>query len=294
MPKGPKPPPGPDVATTLAQQQQAGVNAAGAKLGMTPDSSSPIGNAKLVQVGTNADGSPKYEYRSQYNPEQQALLDQLVGTKGTVGQAGGNLASDAYSYLSEVPDFTGTANSLTEQGIQRQLPYFEVTQEPARKQLDTAMRTQGILPGTPAYDQQMGALLDRQALEKGNWENTYSQQAFNRAKDQYTMPADMIAKIMGLSGPMGLNDSFMQNPQFDIQPGNAQQAAQLKYTADLNRQKFNQQYLQMLTNLGMSAAGTVIGGPAGGSMMSGMFGGGGGSTIGTSPGQTIDSQGRLV
>lgn len=294
MPKGPKPPPGPDVATTLAQQQQAAVTAAGSKLGMTPDSSSPIGSAQLVQVGTNADGSPKYEYRSQYNPEQQALLDQLVGSKGTVGGAGSNLASDAFSYLSEVPDFIGGANSLVQQATDRQLPYFERFQKPAREQLDTQLRNQGILPDTPAYHQQMDKLLAQQDLNTGNWMNTFENQAFNQAKDQYNVPADMIAKLMGLGAPMDLNSSFMQNPNFDIQPGNAQQAAQLKYTADLNRQKFNQQYLQMLTNLGMSAAGSVIGGPAGGAMMSGLFGGPSGSYIGTNPGETIGPGGALV
>jgi hypothetical protein len=293
MPKGPKPPPAQSVETTLAQQQKAGVDAASSKLGMTPNSSSPIGSARLVQVGTNADGSPKYEYQSEYTPEQQALLDQLVGTKGTAGGAGSNLAQDAFSYLSEVPDFVGGANSLVQQATDRQLPYFERFQKPAREQLDTQLRNQGILPDTPAYHQQMDKLLAQQDLNTGNWMNTFEQQAFQQAKDQYNVPADMIAKLMSLGAPMDLNSSFMQNPDFQIQPGNAQQAADLKYKADMARYTHNQQYLQMMTNLGMTAAGAVLGGPAGSSMMSSMFAPMG-SNIGTGVGNTIGPGGAYV
>ena len=281
MPKAPKAPAAPNPAATLAMQNQANKDTGimTQNLNMV-DQSDPFGSLGFTIVGYNADGTPKYQAKQSYNPEQQALLDQLVGTKGTTGAAGGNLASDAFSYLSEVPDFTSVAGSLTEQGINRQLPAFERFQKPAREQLDTQLRTQGILPGTPAYQQQMDKLLAQQDLNTGSWMNSFQQQAFGQAKDQYTMPADMIMKLMNSGAPMDLKGSFMDTPKVNMQAGSAQAAvdAEMKAKQFAYQQAVAKQ--NMLMSLGLTAAGTVMGGPIGGSIGSGisnMFGGGSGS-----------------
>jgi len=278
--KAPKAPPAPNAANTIAMQTGANAKTAEQLQGANMvDQDSPIGSQTYSIIGTNPDGSPKYGMTRQYTPEQQALLDQLVGTKGTTGSAASNLADDAYSYLSEVPDFTSVAGSLTGQGIDRALPYMERMMAPQRAQLDTAMRNQGILPGTPAYQQQMDAMLAQQDLNKGNWMNSFQQQAFGQAKDQYTMPADMIGKLMGFGAPMDLSGSFGQTPTVNFSPPNAQQAVQTEYDANFKNYQQAVARQNMLMNLGLTGVAGIAGAPInpvnatyGSSVMKSIFG----------------------
>jgi len=294
MPSAPKAPAAPDPNTVMSAQTGANITTGTAQQNLNMvGQSNPFGTLGYTQVGTNPDGTPKYEQTSQYTPEMQSLLNSLIGSKGSVGGAGENLAAQAYNMYSEVPDFGTAAGSRVSQGIDRQLPYMERMMAPAREQLDTQLRNQGILPGTPAYHQQMDKLNDQQALEKGNWMNSFQGQAFNQAIQEYQVPEQMIERLMSAGAPMALKESFGQTPTVSMTAPNAQAAYNSQYEAQ--KYAYQQQVARqnMLMNMGLTVGSAALGMPVSPGMMGGMFGSSG-STIGSTPGQTIGPGGMLM
>jgi hypothetical protein len=271
----PKPPAYPDPTQTANTQYQYNTKSGQASQALNMvDQSNPLGSKNYFVSGVDpVTGLPTYSQNVNYTPEQQALLEQLQGTKSNVGQAGQNLSADTLSLYSTAPDLVGGANSLTQQGMDREQPYFERFQAPQRAQLDTALRNQGILPGTPAYQQQVDKQTAQQDLDKGNWLNTFQNQSFNQASQQYQLPAQMIAQLMQLGAPNALN--FDQTPTANVNDPNYQQQVQQKYQADYQayQQKVQAQNSQNAMLAGLF--GNVLGGPIGGqlgSSVAGMFG----------------------
>jgi len=269
----PSPPAAPDpVKTTQAQlglAQKTGESQQGMSM---VNQSTPIGGLGYSIVGYNPDGTPKYGAAQQYTPEQQALFNTLQGTKGAVGTSGSNLANAGFDTYSQMPDFATGANSMLSKAMDREQPYFERFQTPQREQLDTALRNQGILPGTPAYLQQVDKLTAQQDLDKGNWLNTFQNQGFNQAVSQYTTPETMMEKLMGAGAPGDIKGSLTSTPTVGLTAPDYQKAVQTQY--DAQYQAYQQKVAQQnaMVNLGLNVAGGMVGMPGAGSMMSGIFG----------------------
>lgn len=186
-----------------------------------------------------ATGLPRFTATTQFSPENQAVLQSLLGTKGTLGETVGNLASELSPVLSRIPDFSNASDSLTNQMLNRFDAYMQPAFTREREFADTKLRNQGIFPGSPAYIAATQPVSDRQIAQRGQFLNTAQPLAFNEAMQGYLTPIDVVGKILGLSGPLDINNittpTFQQNApsMADIFKNNLAQQ-QLQYQNQLN------------------------------------------------------------
>ena len=278
----PKPPAYPDPVKTADTQYQYNTKSGQANQALNMvNQQGPIGSKNYFVSGTDpVTGLPTYSQDVSYSPEQQQLLDTLQNTKGSVGGYGESLAGDVGSLYSSAPDFSTATGSRVSQMLDRQLPYVERFQAPARAQLDTALRNQGILPGTPAYQQQVDKLTAQQDLDKGNFLNSAQGQAFNQSVSEYQLPAQMISQLMQMGSPNNL--SFEGTPTTNVgSPDYAGQVSQ-QYNAQFQAyQEAVKRQNSMMSGI-MGATGTVLGGPLGGYLGS-QLGNQFGSSVGGEP-----------
>lgn len=200
----PKPPNPEKVAAAQAKQNQVTIaaNLAAAR----PDQITPTGSIKYRQTGVDSFGNPTWEATSALSSDQQALLDRLEQSQQGLGQIGGQLVSNlAGAGYGEVPDFGTAAGSLTNQMLSRQAAYMDPYYEQQNQNLDAKLRNQGLEPGTPAYDRAVRTLRQTQNESRGQFLNQAQNQAFQQAVQNYQIPLDTIQRIMGITGPAGIN-----------------------------------------------------------------------------------------
>lgn len=148
----PKPPPAPDPVATAQAQADANTKAAITQAGLNRiDQVTPEGSLRYSQIGTNPDGTPRYQQTQTYSPEQQALYDTnnkiaqalngvAVDNIGRVGDA----QSKAFSFDGMTPVRTGVdgkpiQTSLDYSGVSR-LPNPDDFQASADKASDMVYR----------------------------------------------------------------------------------------------------------------------------------------------------------
>lgn len=96
--KSPTPPAAPDPVATAQAQGQMNRETAVANANLNRiNQYTPQGSLVFNQIGTNADGTPKYESRQEYSPEQQKLYEQQMAVSGALS----GLASDNISRVAE-------------------------------------------------------------------------------------------------------------------------------------------------------------------------------------------------
>ena len=179
------------------------------------DQSTPIGSLQYTQVGTRADGTPIYEATQSYTPEQQALYDELLRAQYSAGSQGANLI--AQGNYGSVPDLASQASTQSAQMYQGYMkPYWEQQ----TNETDARLRTQGIMPGTPAYDNAMNAVRQSQAQNMMGFTAQMEPQAWSQALQQYTLPYEMASKLSQYGSPSSVTSSLYQTPTATIQPAN--------------------------------------------------------------------------
>lgn len=261
------------------------------------------GNLAYTQ---NPDGS--YTLNQNLSPEQQALLQQLQGTQTTAGQQAGTLLTGAGYGQQDPADVIGNATQgNTAALIAGQMKQLAPQQQQQREQLDTALRNQGINPGSPAYNQQMRQydinINNNNAANASQFEN----QAYNQAAQNYQMPALMAQSLAQFGAPVNLSSMFGNTPTFNMgstdvgglygsqnnfmsslygaQQGgvNSQYGTQVGGVNAQNQANMTAYNAQLQNQSNMmkgifSAGGTILGGPLGGMLgnsIGGMFGGSG-------------------
>jgi len=226
MPSKPNAPP-PINPGQVAETQQ-GYNLKGGQQSLslgTMNQSDPFGTKSYSSTIDPITGLPDYEQSKEYSPVMQALFDQFYGTKGDVGGGGADLWNDISSRMGQDPAFLGPegTDALTNQFISNHMPLIERFMTPEREQLDTHLRNQGILPGTPAYQQQVDAQSNQQNLTKGKLLQDFVPQAHQMAKDQWALPAEMSMKLASYGAPGDL--SFDSTPTANVGAADYQGAA---------------------------------------------------------------------
>lgn len=97
----PQAPAAPDPVATANAQAQANTQAAITQANLNRiDQVTPQGSIKYTQIGTNSDGTPRYQQTQTYSPEQQALYDQqnqIAQSLGTLAQQNVGRVQDAQS-----------------------------------------------------------------------------------------------------------------------------------------------------------------------------------------------------
>lgn len=242
MGDAPTPPTPHDPGQTAALQQQysttAGVQS---QEGSMVNQTNPYGSLTYTQVGTNPDGSPKYAASMAYNQGQQGLYDSLLNTQtNAANAAAGTLGAGNYGGPNNV---VGTANSLTDQRMSDYLKSVQPEFGRQTDQLDNQLRNQGIMPGTPAYVQQMQNLQQTQGQAAAGAAAQFQPQAFNEAVQQYALPLQTAQSLASFGSPQSLTNNVVQTPGLQIQPANytaavanSDQMAQQTYQNQLQQQ----------------------------------------------------------
>ena len=220
----------------------------------------PFGSLVYTPTTDPKTGVTTYAATQKLDPKNQALLDNLYGTKGLAGQGASNVLQGAYS---GAPDILGTANSATNQMMAGEMGYLNPFFKQQTENQDNELRNQGIMPGTPAYERAMNNVRQSQGQTVSGAIAQFQPQAFQEAMQAYQVPADMAAKLSALGGPMGIGlrdntpTTNFQAANYQGAVASADQMAMDKYKADQAAQS------AMISGLAQG-----VGSMAGGMMMS--------------------------
>lgn len=190
----PDPPTPPDPVATAQAQTQSNRETAIANANLNRyNQYGPQGSVEWNVVGTNADGTPRYEQRTSYNPGEQQVYNTNLATRQNVGQIGlnssqriGDLLNTNFNPGDEV------AARLNDLGRKRLDPRFAQEQATLEQQL----ANKGITMGSEAYDRAM----DRFGQTKNDAYNqlalTGNQQAWQQAVAERSMPINEVTALM--------------------------------------------------------------------------------------------------
>ena len=217
MPSSPKPPPAMNVEKTVKGQQDANLLGGQQSQALsTIGQDNPWGSLSYTTTIDPITGLPKYQARQEYTPEQQAIFDQLQSNQTGIGSTAGDAISNMFGQYAQDPNLVGQAGSLTNEALDAQLPAWERFDAPARDQARTQLINQGLVEGSPAYQQQMDKLIQQQDLNRGQWLADFQPKAFQEATTQYQLPLENVAKMLGLSQPGNISQNLFNTPGANV------------------------------------------------------------------------------
>ena len=256
--KAPSAPAAPDPAATTAAAAKANRETAITQFGLNAvNQRDPYGSLEFSQIGTWADGTPRFQATQTLAPEEQRALDLSRQAQDIYGQAG-------VQQLQSVRDRLATPLSLNNEAVEGRLMELgsrrlnPVLAE-RRNAMDTRLRQQGLMPGTQAYDVAMRSI--------GEAENdAYNQlllqgrgQAINELLTERASPLNEAAAL--LTGQQVQAPSFVNTPQTSVAPTDYMQAVGLQQAAlnnafNARNQNYNTQLAGMY-GLGSAALGGI-------------------------------------
>lgn len=271
--------------------QQYGLDAAKFNLSQnTMDQSNPYGSLTYTSSIDPITGAPKYKADMQLTPDQQAILDILEQNKQLSGSTATSIGANTFDQYIDAPDLVGSAASLTQQALDKQDPAWERFMAPARDQQRTQLINQGLVEGSPAYQQQMDKLMDQQLKTKGEWMSNFTPQAMNMAMTEYQNPLENFLKLMNTAGgPADLKGQLTNTPTANMSgatvsganvapvdvAGISKTAADIKFKNQEQQNAWMNAMIGGAMNLGGAAMGLPVGGNTfGGQILQGIMGGG--------------------
>jgi hypothetical protein len=256
--KAPKAPAAPDPAATTAAAAKANRETAITQFGLNAiNQRDPYGSLQFNQIGTWADGTPRFEAVQSLAPEEQRALDLSRQAQDIYGQAGVQQLQSVRERLATPLSLNNEAveGRLMELGSRRLNPVLAER----RNAMDTRLRQQGLMPGTQAYDMAMRGIGEaendafNQLLLQGRG------QAINEILTERASPLNEAAAL--LTGQQVQAPSFVNTPQTNISPTDYMQAeamrqASLNNAFNARNQSYNTQ-LSGMYGLGSAALGGI-------------------------------------
>lgn len=208
----PEPPKAPDPVATANAQTASNKETAIANANLNRfDQNGPTGSVKYTIVGTNPDGTPKYQQDTTLNPAYQKMQDNYTTIAGQLGDFGISQGNKVAGILSNPLDLnTATENNIVALQQKRLDPQWAQQEESLRTQLTN----QGIRPGTDAYDREMQKFSDRRSNAYDSMYLNARAQGANEALAQRSVPLNELMTVMG--------GNQVQNPTFTPTAGVSQ------------------------------------------------------------------------
>jgi len=209
-------------ASTAAGQQSYNTQAGTAsQAGSMVNQYNPLGSLTYSQTGTGPGGVPMWTSNLQLTPQQQEMFDILAGTKKSAGTAGKSLIEGA-NYGSAQPKdvIGGLTTGLTGDLVNKQMEYYKPFFEFERASLDTKLRNQGLIPGSPAYTNAMRELDTNHGLTMSKASADFEAQAFDQASKLYGMPWQLGSAMAGFGAPGDVKSELVNAPGLTVQPAN--------------------------------------------------------------------------
>ncbi len=197
---------GQDINTAAAKQSQTG---------SMVSQYNPYGSLQYASDPTSPSG---YKATTTLTPAQQDLLNTLQASQKQGGAAGGSML-DWYTGKTDPTKIIGDKTS----GITQQIMgSYDAANNQRTKELiaqnDTALKNQGIFPGTPAYDKGMAGVIRGTEEARNAMLATAQPQAFQEASSLYQMPASIGGALAAFGQPTSVNQNLVQAPGLNIQP----------------------------------------------------------------------------
>jgi len=179
----PSPPPAPDPRVVAEAQTKSNRETAIANANLNRyDQFGPQGSVTWKVVGTNEDGTPRYEQNTSYSQGEQQVYDTGLALRQKMGGIGVNSADRLGNLLQQ--DFRvdpAVEQKLYDMGRQRLDPRFEQQ----RQTLEQQLANKGISMGSEAYDRAIGQFGQTQndaynQLMLGGREQAYKEAVFER------------------------------------------------------------------------------------------------------------------
>ncbi len=146
----PQAPAAPDPAATAAAQSASNKATAVAQYGLNATNQvTPQGSLSYKQIGTWADGTPRFEATTALSQGQQSLYDKGLVTQGNLADIGNQQSARIGALLNTPVNLnTATEDKINRLGQARLDPRFARESE----SLDSQLINKGIRPGSAAYD----------------------------------------------------------------------------------------------------------------------------------------------
>ena len=280
-----KPPKAPNYAAAAQEQGAQNIKAAELNAAMNRlDETNPYGSVKYTTTpDSSVPGGNKYSRAITLSPEQQRLYDLESGNQ-IQGQEvartlGGRLADSVSNPFSLAP--YGQSSKISMDGIsgdevrdslyQQGMRYAEPRFKRAQESQDVALRNQGLMPGTEAYDNAFGDLQESQnmaigdlqdrAIQAGGAEQSRLLAALQGVAgfNNQTRGQDIQEGLLERQQPLTEFNAFRTGntptlPQFqpyaltNVKPVDSFGATQAGYQADMNTFNANQGQAQSVLN----------------------------------------------
>jgi len=146
----PSAPPAPDPVKTAEAQAASNKETAVAQYGLNATNQvTPQGTLSYKQIGSWADGTPRFEATTALNAGQQSLYDKGLVTQGNMADIGNQQSAKIGALLNTPMNLnTATEDKINKLGAARLDPRF--AQE--SQSLDTQLINKGIRPGSEAWN----------------------------------------------------------------------------------------------------------------------------------------------
>lgn len=209
MVDSPEPPKAPDPKETAAAQATMNKETAVAQYGLNAtNQKTPYGSLSYAQIGTWADGTPRFEATTSLSPEQQSLYDLTSNTQKNLGQIGVDQSAKVGALLNTPLNINNEATEarLMELQQKRMSPVLDQR----RKATEADLLNRGITMGSEAYNNSMDAIGRQENDQLNQLMLTGRAQAVQEALTERNQP---LNEIIGL-----MNGSQVQQPGFQSTP----------------------------------------------------------------------------
>jgi len=206
---------GTNVATAIANANLGNVNQ------ITPDGSLTYDQTgsyswKDPYTGKTYD-VPTFTATQTLSPEQQAIQEQVNGAKGNLAGLANTLSSNAQAGLQDPFSFDNhdAENWAFDIASGRILPQQQRNEEALR----TKLLNSGIREGSAAWNAEMQRLTNANTDQLNQLALSGRSQAYNEARDQYTLPVNTISALLSgsqVSQPNYVNTTQPQIPTTDV------------------------------------------------------------------------------
>jgi len=254
----PKAPAAPDPVLTAQAQGQANRDTAITQFNLNAfDQVNPFGTLRFNQIGTWADGTPRYQSVSSLAPEEQKSLDFSRQARDIYNQTALDQFQMAREKLSRPVDFSNNAieGRLIDLGRRRLDPMLTSRREAQ----DLRLRQQGLMPGTEAYEAAMKGIGEAENDAYNQLLLTGRRQGIDEMLAERSVPLNEVMALisgqqvrhpdfMGIGNTnVGMTDTMMAQQQ-------QQNALNAAYQAKVGTQNANTSGMYGLGSAAITAA----------------------------------------
>lgn len=210
-------------ANTAAAQKTAEISMVG--------QSTPYGSLTYNQIGTNPDGTPRFQATTSYTPEVQKLSDTGISNAQGSADTEGMLLKNAQANIAKPLDlgWNATEANLDRLNLNTLDPQWKTSQD----QLDQQLFNKGVTPGSEAYDTAMRNFNQQKDDAYNSMYLAGHNTAVNDITQQYNSPINTLTALRGNTQINQPGLGLTQTPQESVAPAPVASQINQNYQGEL-------------------------------------------------------------